>query len=339
MEKYSANPMTMKRINSDATLDAIRQNPGVTKPQISKLIGLSLPTVNKLVAELESEQYVISGDTVDSGGGRPARTYYFNENRNYVVSVYIANGAYYISVSNSENYVLSKETVKHEDGEDWTEELCSLLEVELHRFAEKKIKAIAVAVPGTVNDGVLHNIPTIPEWEGVNLKAFLVHRFGLTVVVENDIKAVTMGIYDKYKQQSQIENMVFLYIDAGIGAGIRLDGKLYRSRKNFSGELAFLKTGNGKIEQALQNAPRTLLFDICSDVINNIICMLEPDLIAIACKWLQPRDLDVIRKRLKDSISECYIPEFVLEQIDDNNFSRGLTISAIELVDKMLRIV
>ena len=339
MKQVSANPTTMKRVNSDATLATIRQNPGITKPQIAKALDLSLPTVNKLVAELEAQQYVRSGETCESGGGRPARMYYFNENRNYVVSVYIGGGAYHVSVSNSEHQVRFYESSPHEAGAAWAEELCALLETVLSRFAEQQIKAIAVAVPGTVDGGVVYNIPTIPAWEGFDLKGLLEQRFGLTVFVENEIKAATMGIYDRHAKDGRIENMVFLYLGTGIGAGIVLNGRLYRSRKNFSGELSFLKTGRGDLEQALQHAAHAELLPLCADMLNNIICVLEPDLIAVACEGLCEADLEPIRQLLKTSIAEQYLPELTLEQVSAQSFTRGLTVSAIALVDKMLRIV
>lgn len=339
MKQYSANPTTMKRVNSDATLAAIRQNPGITKPQLAKALDLSLPTVNKLVAELEAQQYVLPGAMCESGGGRPARTYYFNENRNYVVSVYIGGGAYHIAVSNSEHQVHYQASVPHAPGAVWEEELGALLDGVLRRFAERQIKAIALAVPATVDGGVLYNIPTIPAWEGFDLKGFLEQRYGLTVLVENEIKAATMGIYDRHAKHGRIENMVFLYLGTGIGAGIVLNGRLYRSRKNFSGELSFLETGHGNMEQAIHRASHAEQLELCAAMLNNIICVLEPDLIAVACEGLRDEDLEPIRQLLKITIAEQYLPELTLDQVSAQNFTRGLTVSAIELVDKMLRIV
>ena len=77
-----------------------------------------------------------------------------------------------------------------------------------------------------MKNGDITGIPVMKEFEGVNLEKLLKCRYQLPVFVENDVKLMTVGCY-KNKIHNW-ENMIFLYISSGIGAGIMINGQLYK---------------------------------------------------------------------------------------------------------------
>ena len=84
---------------------------------------------------------------------------------------------------------------------------------------------------------------------GYGLADALARQFHTLIVVENDINASTIGLHENYTS-SQVKNMLFLYLDDGIGASVVIGNKLYKSRRNFSGELSFMDIGRWEKNEA-----------------------------------------------------------------------------------------
>ena len=64
----------------------------------------------------------------------------------------------------------------------------------------------------------------------------------LPVIVENDVNLTAAGEYWKGAGRSVRQNLVFISIGSGVGAGIILNGELYRGATNAAGEVAYFIT-------------------------------------------------------------------------------------------------
>ncbi|HLJ57384.1 MAG TPA: ROK family protein [Chthonomonadaceae bacterium] len=84
--------------------------------------------------------------------------------------------------------------------------------------------------------GVMHSPPNMPEWKAVPVRAFFEKALALPVRVENDANATALAEW-RYGAGKGTRNFVFLTMGTGIGAGLILDGKLYRGTNDLAGEL------------------------------------------------------------------------------------------------------
>ena len=89
------------------------------------------------------------------------------------------------------------------------------------------------------SSGLIKHIPEIPEWEKYNLQEELQKRFQVDVLVENDTRMMTLGYYETMLRGT-CSDMVYIYADDALSAGIVIDGQLHRGRESFAGELGFL---------------------------------------------------------------------------------------------------
>jgi glucokinase len=78
--------------------------------------------------------------------------------------------------------------------------------------------------------------PNLPGWGEIPLRRLLTERLGIDVAVENDANATALAEH-RWGAGQGCRDMAFLTIGTGIGAGLILDGRLYRGRSDFAGEV------------------------------------------------------------------------------------------------------
>ena len=100
------------------------------------------------------------------------------------------------------------------------------------------ILAVGVTAPGTVDfdEGILHQPPNLPGWDRVPLGSLLTERLGRPVFLENDANAAAYGEW-RYGAGVGLRHMIYLTVSTGIGAGLILNGQLYRGADGAAGEL------------------------------------------------------------------------------------------------------
>jgi len=213
-----------------------------------------------------------------------------------------------------------------------TEQLCQKIDSIINKKnIRQSLLAIGISVPGVVHQGIVSNIPTVPEWESFNLQAHIFKTFGLPVVIENDIKTSTIGMHKNYSN-NHINNMLFLYLNKGIGAGVIIENKLYRSGRNFAGELAHMNIGGAeqpcnledRIVKYFQEGNMDAVIDIVTRLIVNISCLLDPDMVVIDSSFLTQSHIADIEKRFIQLLNRAYLPEIALVCLDEKIYQKGM---------------
>ncbi|MBI3314412.1 MAG: ROK family protein [Candidatus Omnitrophica bacterium] len=105
-------------------------------------------------------------------------------------------------------------------------------------LTKKDIAGIGVGLPGPIDHaaGVVRFLPNIPGWRNVRLRAILGQKTGLPVVVDNDVKLITLAEW-KFGAGRGAANMMCITLGTGVGAGLILNNALYRGEGNAAGEL------------------------------------------------------------------------------------------------------
>jgi glucokinase len=91
------------------------------------------------------------------------------------------------------------------------------------------IGGIGVGSAGPIDSetGVYGEVGTLPGWQGAALAADLEQRFGVRAMVENDADAGAMG-EATWGAGHGSRSLIYVTVSTGIGAGVVLDGRLYR---------------------------------------------------------------------------------------------------------------
>lgn len=103
------------------------------------------------------------------------------------------------------------------------------------------ILGIGLGLPGPIDaeKGIVHFFPNIPGWKEVKLKNILERKLRLPVFLDNDANLMSLAEY-RLGAAKGSRAAVCVTLGTGVGAGIIIEGSLYRGAKNASGEIGHI---------------------------------------------------------------------------------------------------
>ncbi len=104
-------------------------------------------------------------------------------------------------------------------------------------LAARDFDAAGFSVPGPVDHerGALLAPPNLPGWENVPLRERMSELLGFPVRLENDANAAALAEW-RFGAGRGARNLVYLTMSTGVGAGLILDGRLYRGHRGRASE-------------------------------------------------------------------------------------------------------
>ncbi len=123
-------------------------------------------------------------------------------------------------------------------------DLCTLVDACVREFPGRA-SALSVAIGGPLDiaRGIVKSPPNLPGWSDIPLKALLAERYSLPAYVEQDGNAGALAeLY--FGAGKGLQNIVFLTMGTGFGAGLILDGRLYRGTNDIAGEIGHIRVAD-----------------------------------------------------------------------------------------------
>jgi glucokinase len=104
------------------------------------------------------------------------------------------------------------------------------------------IAALGISCGGPLDSdrGIVQSPPNLPGWDDIPIVAMLEERFSLPAFIENDANACALAEW-YYGAGKGCKNMIFLTFGTGLGAGLILDGRLYRGANGLAGEAGHIR--------------------------------------------------------------------------------------------------
>jgi glucokinase len=102
--------------------------------------------------------------------------------------------------------------------------------------------AIGISCGGPLDcaRGLILSPPNLPGWDEVPVVSRLADRFGVPVRLANDADACALAEW-RFGAGRGTQNMIFLTFGTGLGAGLILDGRLYRGASSSAGEVGHIR--------------------------------------------------------------------------------------------------
>lgn len=243
----------MRHINRSAILELIRQESPIARSEIAQKLDISLPTVMRIVDELIEDDLVYQVDGTEWSGGRRRSRIGFNAAGHIVVGVDLGGTKMFGAVADLGGRVLYEaEAIRPgPSGEDSYLALVQLIQRLLNHsdLAGRKVRGIGIGAPGVTlhEEGVITWTPSL-NWRNYPLKSQLAKQFELPVIVENDVNLAALGELWFGAGRNSL-NMVLISIGTGVGAGIIINGALYRGAHDAAGEIGSLLPGRQFLRQ------------------------------------------------------------------------------------------
>jgi len=110
-----------------------------------------------------------------------------------------------------------------------------------NKLNNKDILGVGLGLPGPIDvkKGLVHFFPNIPGWIDVPLRDILKKRIGLPVFIDNDANLMCLAEY-KLGAARGAQNAVCLTLGTGVGAGLIIEGKLFRGSSFAAGEIGHM---------------------------------------------------------------------------------------------------
>ncbi len=109
-------------------------------------------------------------------------------------------------------------------------------------FRRASIRRIGVSCGGPLDRvrGIIQAPPNLPTWENVPIRTILEQHFEVECGLENDANAGAVAEH-RFGAGRGVQNMVFLTMGTGLGAGIITDGRLYHGTNDLAGEVGHVR--------------------------------------------------------------------------------------------------
>lgn len=237
----------MREINRSAILEIIRRESPISRSIIAERLDVSLPTVMRIVDGLVEEGLVRPQGSTEWSGGRRRPLLEFNADAFLVLGVDMGGTKMYGALSNLGGKILDEVNIGHHgtSGEDSFNQLTSLIDSLLAspKVEGRRIRGIGVGAPGVTlhKEGIVTWAYTL-HWDNFPLKERLAKVYDLPITVDNDVNLAALGeLWFGAGQDAQ--DMILIAIGTGIGAGVIVNGALYRGSKEASGEIGNIVPG------------------------------------------------------------------------------------------------
>lgn len=166
----------------------------------------------------------------------------------YVIGIDVGGTKTAVSAGNSSGTILKKKAFPTDRRmETALDNIFRETETLITEFGKESIRAIGISCGGPLDSerGIIQSPPNLPGWDNVAIVKMLEERFSLPAFIENDANACALAEW-YYGAGKGCRNMVFLTFGTGLGAGLILDGKLYRGSSGMAGEAGHIRmTDNG----------------------------------------------------------------------------------------------
>jgi predicted NBD/HSP70 family sugar kinase len=238
--------------NRRLILQLIHEEGPISRAEIARRLKLSRPTVSRIVDALEQTNLLVCTGKSQPTGGRLGELYSFRDDAGFVLALELGTREARLAIAtlNGEIVRRASRTLSLEVPHTVLPELNSLVTGAMSHFAGQQttILSMGVAVPGVVHltpdPGYVDAAKIFPGLNNRPLRDELQRLFGVPIAMDNDVNLAAIGECEFGCAQAS-RNIVYFFVGRGVGAGIVLDGNLFRGNTEAAGEV-----GNMVVDRA-----------------------------------------------------------------------------------------
>ncbi|MCC2309835.1 ROK family transcriptional regulator [Cellulomonas chengniuliangii] len=229
-----------------AILDVIRAAGTISRVELTHATGLTGATISTVVRRLMNEGLVVEAGRAESTGGKPRRLLQLDPNARYAVGVHLDHAGITYVLANLGGAIVARWR-KSGAGSDDPQEVVARMVGEIDAMVTRagvdhaRVLGVGVVSPGpiTASVGMVLAPPIMQRWADYPLGDALEEAVGVPVLLDNDATAAAIGEY----WAGGIEKtsaFAALYMGTGIGAGVLVNGAVYRGSSSNAGEIGHI---------------------------------------------------------------------------------------------------
>ncbi|RIV26182.1 ROK family transcriptional regulator [Alicyclobacillaceae bacterium I2511] len=236
----------IRNTNRINILEIVKEHEPVSRAKIAKVLRMSRSNISDIVESLIDEGLLReegTGESTSQGGRKPVHLR-FVANAKYALGIDIGGTKTIALLADLKGNVVQRlKFSSHREGlgalENIRNEITKFL-VESN-VQQEKIVATGIGVPAITDykTGEIISAPGLFQ-EQINVRNFFKEQLPNPIFVDND---VNMGVIGECWRGNGtgFSNVTLLAIGTGIGAGIVINGQVYRGATGFAGEIGYLQ--------------------------------------------------------------------------------------------------
>jgi predicted NBD/HSP70 family sugar kinase len=265
LENPAGDHTSVRPFNHRRTLNHLRIDGPKPRVAIAKSLGLSRATVSGIIEDLVKSELVYEGEKIGanspgpiSKGGKRATQVHFNTRAGYIIGIDLGRSRLRIYLTDLEPRIIDQLDdysfdikMGSEKGIPFIANRVKAL-MKNHYTIWEKVRGIGLAFPG-VPDPVLHNLispPDLTNWRNGDISMLLRNELGrkkdFPIYLENDANMGALG-ESRYGAGKKVGNLIYIKLSSGIGAGLLLNGNLYRGN-GAAGEFGHVFVEDNKLQ-------------------------------------------------------------------------------------------
>lgn len=255
MNKPIQNTTELRSQNRKKIISYLRRTDQATKKDIAKALDLSVATVSSLGNQLIEEGFLKISAYQNSNGGRSSGLLSLNPNSQYILGLNMANpDIVEVGIMNLRNEKIQSRQYEA-PGKGSLETIigrykeCSTKILRETGIKQDDLLGIGVAAPGIINreNGHLLN-STNKALEDKPVLQALTREFNTAVLIENESNLLALAASLCGHVRDPLQDVVYIYMEKGLGIGIICNGRLVTGRTGFGGEVNHFPVGFRKYE-------------------------------------------------------------------------------------------
>jgi glucokinase-like ROK family protein len=234
-------------------VDLVRKYGEMSISDLITITDFSRTKITSLIDSLQNKNIIIANNGTKYTGGRRSKKYSLNGDFGLVAGIDIGATSIDLGIADFSGTL----RVRYSEPASVKEgpirilgRVCSLLEklLQENNLSASRLNGIGIGVPGPVDFsmGTLVSPPIMPGWDRYPIIETIQQWFpSANVVVDNDVNVMALG--EMYQGSGKgVDNLIFVKIGTGIGAGIVCEGRIYRGSSGCAGDIGHIsvdKTG------------------------------------------------------------------------------------------------
>ncbi|MFG2877150.1 ROK family transcriptional regulator [Streptomyces sp. NPDC048337] len=243
-----ASPSTARAINDRLALQLLQEAGPLTATQLKTMTGLSRPSTADLVDRLTGAGLIeVVGESGEQRRGPNAKLYGIVARRAYLAALDVRTDSVTAVVTDLLGHPLAEAALPVGAPED---AVAALLGTAREAGADE-LHTVVIGAPGLVAPatGELRHTSGLPAWHK-DLVTALQRSLPAVVIVENETNLAALA-EQRLGVARDLDSFVLLWLGAGVGAAVVLDGRLRRGASGGAGEIGFLPVpGTGALPSA-----------------------------------------------------------------------------------------
>ena len=246
--RSASNSLVIKAQNMRVLLLALLRQQPISRIRLARATNLSTTTVTTLVAELLEQGVICEAGTdleaATAGAGRPPLALRLRPESRCALGIHIGVRRVRVALVDLQANILDHEVYDITPDEPAEHaiaragDLGAAILARHHALSQQgALVGIGVGASGLVENQSGTNIlaPNL-GWRNVPLRRILSERFVLPVVVDNNVRCMALA-ESLYGVGRNARALAYVYARIGVGAGIVVDGEIYRGADYGAGEI------------------------------------------------------------------------------------------------------